>query len=79
MFLIKMSAQERSEAKNGAKIDESDNEKNGVLHHAVRIGSPEIITKLIQWGADPYHFNSKGFVPHEVAPEDKRKYFQVCA
>lgn len=65
--------------KHGARIDDADEDKNNVLHQSVRTGSAEIITSLIKLGADPYAFNVQGLVPHEMAADEIKKLFQVCA
>lgn len=38
---------------------------NTPLHMAAKIGNCAIISKLLEWGADPTQANNKGQLPHE--------------
>ena len=44
----------------GANITDTDSEKNGVLHFAVKHGQVEVVQILLKFGASPYVLNDAG-------------------
>ena len=62
----------------GAIINDSDNEKNSVLHQAAKQGQPEVVQCLLKYGANPYTHNIHGYVPLDIVHEDMKESFQIC-